>query len=110
GAPTPNREFSVSDPWGLDYPGAVQLVRGTQLLDVVGYSDVPDASAIPPPPSPPTATVEGKPALAPDNASATSTSVRYTFGRKTGAADTNNNAADFCRMKASPGKAQGNCE
>ena len=96
--------------WGLDYPGAVQLVRGTTLLDVVGYTDDPDGGAVPAVPQPPTATVEKKPAITPDNSSATSTTKRISFGRKTGAADTNDNSVDFCAMEASPGYAQKPCK
>jgi hypothetical protein len=95
--------------FGLDDRGAVQLVRGATLLDVVGYGDNPDAGAVPPPATPPTATSEGKPArtaVQPASSSAPSKSI----GRKTAGADTNNNNADFCQMVASPGFAQKACE
>lgn len=98
--------------WGLDYPGAVQLVRGSTLLDVVGFTDTPDGGPVTADPglAPPKAVVETKPALAPDNAGATGGTQRRSFGRKTSAADTNNNANDFCKMIASPGFAQKACE
>jgi len=103
--------------WGLDYPGAVQLVRGTTLLDVVGWTDVPDGGAVAPDPtlSPPTATAEGKPAALPDNSGATNLTKRKSFGRRgapDGGAlppDTNDNKTDFCVMEASPGYAQKAC-
>lgn len=107
-----DRQVSVAV-WGLDYPGAVQLVRGTTLLDVVGFSDQPDgggAVTADPGLAPPTSVVEAKAALVPDNAGATSTTKRRSFGRKAGAADTNVNAVDFCKMEASPGFAQKPCE
>lgn len=104
-----DRTISITT-WGLDSRGAVQLVRGTTLLDVVGYSDVVDGGAVPAAPSPPTSTVEGKAALAPDNGSATQLTPRRSFGRKTGAADANDNASDFCKMIASPGYPQKACE
>jgi hypothetical protein len=104
-----DRTISLSM-WGLDTRGAIQVVRGTTLLDVVGYTDDPDGGAAPAVPSPPTATVEGKPVVAPDNGSATTNTPRLTFGRKTGAADTNDNAADFCTMEASPGYPQKACK
>jgi hypothetical protein len=104
-----DRQFNITSPWGLDYPGAVQLVRGSTLLDVVGYSDEPDGGAVPQLMQAPTATVEGKPALAPDNAGATGSTKRKSFGRKTGALDTNDNSIDFCVMEASPGYAQKPC-
>ena len=104
-----DRTVSISV-WGLDLPGAVQVVRGTTLLDVVGYSAMVDAGALPPLSSPPTATSEGTPAIAPDNAGISGSMKRISFGRKTGAADTNNNADDFCAMEASPGFAQKPCK
>lgn len=96
--------------WGLDSPGAVQVVRGTTLLDVVGYDEDPDAGALPPLTLPPTATFEGAIALVPDNRGAGPGTKRKTLGRKTGAADTNNNRADFCTMEGSPGLAQKACQ
>jgi hypothetical protein len=95
--------------FGLDDRGAVQLVRGSTLLDVVGYGDDPDAGAVPVLLTPPTATSEGKisrTAIQPASSSAPAKSI----GRKTAAADTNNNSADFCQMVASPGFAQKPCE
>jgi hypothetical protein len=100
--------------WGLDNArGAVQLVRGTTLLDVVGYGTDADAGALAPPASPPLATVEGSIAKVP-NAPIPPTppatkNKGSAFGRKTGAADTNDNRADFCKMEASPGYAQKPC-
>lgn len=98
--------------WGLDNSrGAVQLLRGSALLDVVGYGTEPDAGAVPPPASPPNATVEGKPATVPDGPTGGGAFPKgISFGRKTGAADTNDNAADFCAMEASPGLAQQPCK
>ncbi len=106
-----DRQLSIAS-WGLDYPGAVQLVRGTTLLDVVGFSDTPDAGGVPADPSlsPPTATVETKAATIPDNSGAGTTTKRKSFGRKAGAADSNDNSKDFCTMEASPGFAQKACQ
>ena len=95
--------------WGLDTRGAIQLLRGSVLLDVVGYGDNPDAGPVAPPATPPTATSEGaiaRTATQPASSSAPARSI----GRKTGAADTNVNGADFCTMVASPGFAQKPCE
>jgi hypothetical protein len=88
--------------WGLDNAsGAVQVVRGTTLLDVVGYSTDADAGAIPPATTPPTATVEGRPAIVPaDNG--TKFAKRKSFGRRPGA-NSNDNRSDFCTMSATPG-------
>jgi hypothetical protein len=94
--------------WGLDNArGAVQVVRGTTLLDVVGYGTDPDAGAPPAPTSPPLATFEGSIAKVPNGPIPPNKGAA--FGRKTGAADTNNNAADFCKMEASPGHEQKPC-
>ena len=95
--------------FGLDDRGAVQVVRGSTLLDAVGYGDNPDAGAVPAPPTPPTATSEGpiaRSAVQPASASAPAKSI----GRATGAPDTNKNNADFCTMVASPGFPQKACE
>jgi hypothetical protein len=92
--------------WGLDATGAVQLVRGATLLDVVGYNADPDAGALPPLATPPTATAEGRLARVPDNSGASGSTKRKTLGRTMGAPDTNDNAFDFCTMEASPGLAQ----
>ena len=90
--------------WGLDTDrGAVQLMRGSTLLDVVGWSETADAGAIPAPTAPPTATGEGSPSRVP-------TIAKHSFGRRSDAADTNDNAADFCSMAASPGFAQKVCD
>lgn len=106
-----DRQVAVSV-WGLDYPGAVQLMRGITLLDVVGFTNEVDGGPVTADPglSAPKNVVETKPALIPDNAGATSTTKRRSFGRKAGAVDTNNNATDFCKMEASPGFAQKACE
>jgi hypothetical protein len=98
--------------WGLDNDrGAIQVVRGTTLLDVVGYARDPDAGALPPLALPPTATVEGTVATVPDAPTTTPavSRIHRSFGRKNGAADTNQNATDFCAMEASPGFVQKNC-
>lgn len=96
--------------WGLDNEaGAVQLLRGTTVLDVVGYSTDADAGTVPPAATPPTTTVEGKPALVPSD-SGGATAKRRSFGRAAGAVDTNDNRADFCAMIASPGQAQNACQ
>ena len=95
--------------WGLDDRGAVQVVRGGTLLDVVGYGLDPDAGPVAPPASPPSLTSEGRIAMVPDQPASNSAPAK-SFGRKTGAADTNNNSADFCKMTASPGFAQKPCE
>ncbi|MBX3190381.1 MAG: hypothetical protein KF819_25500 [Labilithrix sp.] len=104
-----DREIPLAT-WGLDTPGAVQLVRGTTVLDVVGWNQDPDGGAPAAATPPPTQTVETKPAVVPNNSSATQFSRRRTFGRKSGAADTNDNAADFCTMLATPGSATQACE
>lgn len=91
--------------WGLDNSGgAVQLARGPQrtLLDVVGYTTDPDGGAPPPAAMPPTQSVEGKAVRVPAAGKA--------FGRKAGAADTGDNAVDFCTMAPSPGYPQKPCE
>lgn len=91
--------------WGMDTPrGAVQLVRGTgrTLLDVVGYDTDADAGALPQPASSPTQTVEGKPAVLPV--------ISKSFGRTSGAADTNDNRADFCTMTPTPCGANAACD
>lgn len=96
--------------WGLDNGhGAVQVVRGTTLLDVVGYASTLDAGTLPPPASAPKATVEGTAALVPAPANGMNRK-GLGLGRKTGAADTNDNAADFCKMEASPGYPQKACQ
>jgi hypothetical protein len=95
--------------FGLDDRGAIQLVRGSVLLDVVGYGPDPDAGAVAPPATPPTATSEGAIARTATQP-ATSSMPAKSIGRKTGAADTNVNGADFCTMVASPGFAQKPCE
>lgn len=103
-----DHEVSTAN-WGLDTRGAIQLVRGSTLLDVVGYGPDPDAGAVAPPATPPTATSEGaiaRTAIQPPSKLDPAKSI----GRKTGAADTNVNAADFCTMVASPGFAQKACE
>lgn len=96
--------------WGLPTSrGAVQLVRGTKIVDVVSWSDDADAGAIPPPSSPPAATGEGSPALVP-TITKTSGKPAHSFGRADEAPDTNDNRADFCSMAASPGFAQKPCD
>lgn len=86
--------------WGLDNErGAVQLVKGAAktLVDVVGYDTQVPGTAAPAPPSAPASTVENKVATVPSVA-------KKAFGRKAGAADTNDNSADFCKMTPTPGK------
>jgi len=95
--------------WGLDDRGAIQLLRGSVLLDVVGYGDNPDAGPVAPPATPPTATSEGAIARAATQPPLSNAPAR-SIGRKTGAADTNVNGADFCPMVASPGFAQKPCD
>ena len=96
--------------WGLATAhGAVQLVRGTQLLDVVGWTNDADAGAVPSPGLPPKATVEGSPAMVP-TIRKTSGKPAHSFGRRSGAPDTNDNRADFCSMAASPGYDQQPCD
>jgi hypothetical protein len=96
--------------WGLDNDhGAVQVVRGTTLLDVVGYTTDADAGALASPANAPKATVEGSPAIVPVAASGMNKK-GFSFGRKTAAADTNNNLVDFCKMEASPGYPQKACQ
>ena len=102
------------NPWGLDNDrGAVQVVRGTTLLDVVGYGTDADAGALSPPGSPPLATVEGAIATVPNAPVPPPPPAKpkgLSLGRKTAAADSNNNLADFCRMEASPGYPQKACQ
>ncbi|MBN9167462.1 MAG: hypothetical protein BGO98_05690 [Myxococcales bacterium 68-20] len=96
--------------WGLENThGAVQLVRGMQLLDVVGWTKDADAGAVPPPGLPPKATAEGTPAMLP-TIRKTSGKPAHSFGRRSGAPDTNDNRADFCSMAASPGYDQKPCD
>lgn len=97
--------------WGLDNDrGAIQVVRGNTLLDVVGYARDADAGALPPLALPPTATVEGRITTVPDAPGGAPISKKHrSFGRKTAAADTNDNLADFCTMEASPGFVQKAC-
>jgi hypothetical protein len=95
--------------FGLDVRGAVQLLRGGVLLDVVGYGSDPDAGAVPPPLTQPTATSEGRVARTATQPTASSAPAKA-IGRASGAADTNVNAVDFCTMVASPGFAQKPCE
>ncbi|HSO32623.1 MAG TPA: hypothetical protein VLT33_08905 [Labilithrix sp.] len=95
--------------FGLDDRGAVQLVRGGVLLDVVGYGSDPDAGAVPPPLTPPTATSEGKIARTATQPASMSAPAKA-IGRASAAADTNVNGTDFCTMVASPGFAQKPCE
>lgn len=90
--------------WGLSSSGgAVQLVRvvdgGFELVDVMGYGPAP-ASA---PATDPKATVEGSTAVPIPNLTGRS------MGRRPAAADTNDNAADFCTQAVSPGAANGAC-
>ena len=86
--------------WGLDNAsGAVQLLRTTTtpptLVDVVGYgAAVTAAGSL----TAPTATVEGT--FVPNPAANTSS-----MARKAAAADTNNNATDFCAQAQSGGAA-----
>jgi hypothetical protein len=85
--------------WGLaEDLGSVQLVRGTAktVVDIVGYSTDPAGTKPALAASAPTATYETNPALQPPAGS-------VAFGRKAGAADTNDNGADFCKMGKSPG-------
>lgn len=104
-----DRTVSLST-WGLDNAhGAVQVVRGTTLLDVVGYASTLDAGTLAPPASAPKATVEGTAALVPAPASGMNPK-GLGLGRKTAASDTNDNATDFCKMEASPGYPQKACQ
>ncbi len=96
--------------WGLDNAhGAVQVVRGTTLLDVVGYASTLDAGTLPPPVSAPKATVEGTAARVPAPANGMNRK-GLGLGRQDAAADTNDNAVDFCKMEASPGYVQNACQ
>ena len=100
--------------WGLDNDrGAVQLVRGTTLLDVVGYGTDADAGALSPPGSPPVATVEGAIAIVPNapvHPPLPAKAKGLSLGRKTAAVDSNSNLVDFCKMEASPGYPQKACQ
>lgn len=104
-----DRTVGLND-WGLETSrGAVQLLRGADLLDVVGWSTDPDGGAAPPPSSPPTATVEGAVAAVPTIRKTAGQPAR-SFGRRADAPDTGDNRADFCSMPASPGFAQKPCD
>ena len=97
-------QFYSNASWGLDSSqGAVQLIRngvaGPILVDLVGYGP----AVTPAPPTPSTATVEGTTAVPVPGADTDS------IGRRAGAADSNVNSADLCRMTASPGAANGAC-
>ena len=96
--------------WGLPTSrGAVQLVRGTAIVDVVSWSTDPDAAGIPAPSSLPAQTGEGSPARVP-TIKKTSGMPAHSFGRASAAPDTNDNRADFCSMVASPGREQMPCD
>jgi hypothetical protein len=96
--------------WGLPTArGAVQLVRGTQLLDVVSWSQDADAGAIAAVVSAPTSTGEGSPASVP-TITKTAGNPAHSFGRRSAAPDTNDNRADFCSMAVSPGHEQKVCD
>jgi len=96
--------------WGLPTSrGAVQLVRGTTIVDVVSWSTDADAGPIPAPPSLPAETGEGAPARVP-TIRKTAGNPAHSFGRRDGAADTDDNRADFCSMAASPGSSQNSCD
>lgn len=85
--------------WGLpNARGAVQLVLGPSrvLLDVIGWTDQADGGGVPAPPTDPKATKEGGAVSVPSIA-------KHALGRKTGAADTNDNRVDVCSMAASIG-------
>ncbi len=85
--------------WGLpNARGAVQLVLGPSraLVDVIGWTDREDGGGAPAPPTDPKATTEGSAVSVPSIA-------KHVLGRKTGAADTNDNRADVCSMAASIG-------
>jgi hypothetical protein len=105
-----DRELALNT-WGLDnLRGAIQLLRGATLLDVVGYDVAADAGALPPPSSPPTPNVEGRPAYVPAPPTGSTFSKKHrSFGRPTGSADTGSNLSDFCAMEASPGFVQKPC-
>ncbi len=87
--------------WGLDNTaGSVQLVdvgATTTLLDVLGWG-----AAIPAPTTAPKATSEAAPRPLP-------TAVGHTLGRRPGAADSNDNTADFCEQNGTPGATNGAC-
>jgi hypothetical protein len=93
GAQIANQIITNPQGWGLDLRAAVQLVFGAQknLVDVVGWSDAPDAATITPPATPPVATSEGTRVILPTGAG-------KSIGRRPTGADTNDNLADFCRM------------
>jgi hypothetical protein len=96
--------------WGLPTSrGAVQLVRGTSIVDVVSWSTDPAAEPIPPPPSLPAETGEGSPARVP-TITKTAGSPAHSFGRRDGIPDSDDNRADFCSMAASPGVGQKGCD
>lgn len=86
--------------WGIpNERGAVQLVKGTTLLDVLGYVTNGSDTAAAAPTTNPKATSEGLPAVVP-------TIAKHALGRKKGAADSDQNRTDFCAMAATPGSAQ----
>jgi hypothetical protein len=83
--------------WGLDNTaGAVQLVSGTTLVDVIGYG-----AKVAGPSTPPTATYETDAATLPSSA-------KQSLARK-GGLDTGNNVTDLCAQNGTPGSAGGAC-
>lgn len=96
--------------WGLDESrGAVQLLRGTTLLEVVGWSDGTGPALLPPPSSPPTETGTGSPAAVPTIAK-TPGKPAHSIGRRPDSSKSGDDAANFCSMVASPGAAQSPCD
>jgi len=103
---------TLASGWGLDNErGAVQLVRGTTLLDVVGWSDGPDAGTLSVVGAPPLAGGEGSAAAVPTiSRPSTPPKIAHSLGRRAASADTNDNATDFCSMPATPGYPQKPCD
>lgn len=99
----------AQDDWDLDgTAGAIQLLDTSGatpvLLDVVGYSFSGTAVTAAGNLSAPTETVEGSA----ENIS-TGAASDNGIGRAAAAADTNDNAADFCLQAKTPGAANGTC-
>lgn len=97
--------------WGLPTSrGAVQLVRGNAIVDVVSWATEPEPAPIPAPSTLPAETGEGTAAARVPTIRKTAGTPAHSFGRREGTPDTDDNQADFCSMIASPGYGQKGCD
>lgn len=82
--------------WGLDRRGAIQLRRGAArtVIDVVAWTDDPDGGGAP--------AGEGAPYLLSSGVTS--------FGRVSGAPDTDDNRVDFCTMAMTMGDVNAACQ